>query len=285
MKRHTQPRTRTMTSHIEAINNHTHTNTHTHRQWHSGNMISRRTRKSNMISNFWWSTESCNSQCLYHSQGWSLFSVVFIVIRAQTRKHAFKKHPNTNPDTQHPKRPHPLSHTNTPPHTQQPNTNAKTQPPNTRPSNLTPQQPDPTAQHPNTPTTQHPTHHVGWQSNHDPKKEEAKQHHPTEEKGKTDPKEGKESSTQAAPPNRRQGRQQLHPVHHPKGGAGKAAPLCWNVDLARTPISMKVLDETRRRALCWAAPTSVFSTNQQTTNKTTTCATTCGSGQGNGNVW
>ena len=64
--------------------------------------------------------------------------------------------PNTNPDTEHHKRPQSTWPPNTPPNTQPPDTNAK---PN-HPTH------DPTAQPPNTPTpdptAQHPTHHVGW---------------------------------------------------------------------------------------------------------------------------
>ena len=64
--------------------------------------------------------------------------------------------PNTNPDTEHHKRPPSTWPPNTPPNTQPPDTNAK---PN-HPTH------DPTAQPPNTPTpdptAQHPTHHVGW---------------------------------------------------------------------------------------------------------------------------
>ena len=134
-----------------------------------------------------------------------------------------------------------------------------------------------------------------------PKGGKGRQHHWKEEEKRNSTQRRRPSSTaqhktrvKAAPPRT-----------PPERRASKAAPLCWNVDLTQTLKSMwryshtcslkfwncakekvsslqtstdvRLLDETRRRAICRAAQQSVFSMNQRTT---VICTTTCGSGNG-----
>ena len=171
-----------------------------------------------------------------------------------------------------------------PSNTQQQNTNAKHNHPshdpvrNTEPPN-TPT-PDPTAQHPNNPT---PNPSCGVAKHHDPKKEEAKQHHPTEEKGNP-PKGGKgrqHNNTQRRRPSSttvlERGShadteidENVQPYVQPEN--------VESVPKLQTSTDVRLLDETRRRAICRAAQ-QAFLHESTTTN---ICATTCGSGQGNG---
>ena len=86
----------------------------THNAYHTSlppssqeNMLSKNNnnkRKSNMRSTYKWFTESHNSQC------WSHFAVAFIVVRAQTRKHAFKNTPTPIQTLNTANAPQPLSH-------------------------------------------------------------------------------------------------------------------------------------------------------------------------------
>ena len=196
------------------------------------------------------------------------------------KKTCFQEHPNTNPDTEHPKRPpHPLSHPTL--HPTHSTTKHQRQPPNTRPSTQhrtteppdTPT-PDPTAQHPNSPT---PNPSCGVAKHHDSKEEEAKQPHPTEEKGKPHPKEGKEGTTTEKKREQRNSTQKKEARQHrpsedngkvappstpPKGGASKAARVCWNVDVTRTPKSMKVQPYVQPEMLKLCQRESIFASDQ-----------------------
>ena len=165
-----------------------------------------------MRSNFWWSSESCNSQCLSH------FAAAFI-----TTKHALKKNERAicvqlSSGSLNLKI-HNADHSSV----SFSSLFEKPEPPNTP-------TPDPTAQHPTNPTPNpscgkpHPKE--GKEGSTTEKKREKRNStqrrrpsnttqqktRKTADPPRTPPKGG----GQATPRYRRQGRRQFHPVHHPK---------------------------------------------------------------------
>ena len=98
---------------------------------------------------------------------------------------------------------------------------------------------------------------------------------------RTPPKGG-----QATPRNRRQGRKQLHPVHHPKEEQAvleRGSHADTEIDVKVQPYVARMFACSTRRddALSAGPPSKRFSMNQQQ-QQTIICATTCGSGQRNG---
>ena len=211
------------------------------------------------------------------------------------QKTCFQEHPTPSQTLNTPNAPHPpaTQHlTQHPTTAQQPNTRPSTQHRTTEPPN-TPT-PDPTAQHPNNPSCGKPHPMEGKEGSTTEKKREKRNSTQRRRPGSTAQQKTREKAARPSTP--------------PKGGAVKAAPPCWNVDLTRTPNRCKgtairpawnvevvpkrkyfrfrpartfACSTRRDDALSAGPPGKRFSMDQQQ-QQTVTCATTCGSGQGNG---